>query len=384
MGVKVNDRGVGFRLKFLIAALLLLAATAGFCAGPLPVVRLAYAPHDHHAPLYVAAMNAGYFKDNGGLYLREVTPRLEYSLVEDGRDIATVTIDSSTGGSEIVRKLSEDQFDMAFGGFPAMVSAIDRGSSIKVIAPVMSGGTGLLLNEKAKAKNWTEFIEYLKNPGNPQLRIGHQSKDSVQSLALKGALQREGITATENQNDHQSRVLLVDLHGTKNLLPAMEGLAVDGIVAMQPYIAISEKGKAGHLVAYIEDFRDEAGAGIYPCCALAARGGFIKGNTELARKLLLLLLRANRFITQNPAEAANYVAKWLNLPQDVEASSLPTISFTVDYDESWERGVDRWLEAMVKSGNIKGLVKEALSRGNSEARALIYDQTLHDWVHKKI
>ena len=53
---------------------LILIATIAIVSGckktqePLPILHVGHAPHDHHSPLYVAAMKPDHFKNNGGIY----------------------------------------------------------------------------------------------------------------------------------------------------------------------------------------------------------------------------------------------------------------------------------------------------------------------------
>ena len=46
-------------------------------------------------------------------------------------------------------------------------------------------------------------------------------------------------------------------------------------------------------------------------------------------------------------------------------SSIPTIFFTTELDESWERGVNFWIESMLKAGKLQGSVKTAHENGTT-------------------
>lgn len=359
--------------SILVLAIVLLFA--GTClSAELPVVRLAHAPHDHHAALYVAALKPDYFKKNGGIYLKEITAKKEYELIDREKRVARVTIDSSTGGGEIVRKLSEDQFDIAFGGFPSMALAIDEGKPLHIIAPLMSGDSGLILNPAIGVDSWGEFVALLKKSGGKSLRIGHQAAGSVQSLALERALKKEGIKTGSSIEDAEARIVLVDLHGPKNFIPSLKAKVVDGFIAMQPYVASAQYEKIGVLAAVVEDFEDAKGKGLYPCCALAARDGFLATNGEITVGLLSLFMRANGYLSENPKEAAAIVASWLGEKVEVEAVSLPTIRFIRDFDDEWKRGAAQWISDMTASGKLKGKVSKAAQGG--DAPSALYNREL--------
>ena len=120
----------------------------------LPTLRIGHAPHDHHAPLYIAAMNQDFFKENGGVYLKEITFRENYILIVNDRPVAEIIIDSGTGGKKLIRTLDENLNDITFGGVPAMLSFIDKGSEMEILLPVNAEGAGLVVKTNMPVANW--------------------------------------------------------------------------------------------------------------------------------------------------------------------------------------------------------------------------------------
>jgi NitT/TauT family transport system substrate-binding protein len=353
----------------LILVALLGAAACRQGTGELPVLRLGHALHDHHAPLYVAARNAAYFREQGGVYLREVVDRAEYELVAQGRAVARVRIGSSTGGQELVRRLAEDQFDVAFGGFPAMVEAIDRGAPLRIIAPVMAGGAALVVGPELPVESWGDFVGIARTGERP-LRIGYTVAVSVQGLVFEEALRAEGLRYADQLDAADAQVVLLNLHGPGNLIPALENGLVDGFVAMQPYVAMAQEQGAGKLVTFLEEIPFES-AGPYPCCAVAARSGVLQAQGRAVELLLELLLRATRHLAEDPEGAAPLVAQWLDGSAAVEGRSLPTIHFTTELDAAWNQGAEAWVRAMTSRGLLGGQVGQAYRRG--ELAAALYD-----------
>ncbi len=89
----------------MVASLFLTA-----CQKPekaIPVILLGHAPHDHHSPLYIAAMNPEYFNEHGGIYLKEIHFTKEYQPLVKGSAVARILIDSSTGGKELADKIKK-------------------------------------------------------------------------------------------------------------------------------------------------------------------------------------------------------------------------------------------------------------------------------------
>lgn len=361
-------------VRWMGRALLLCVLVVGGAAcrqgtGDVPVLRVGHARHDHHAPLFVAARNADHFREHGGVYLREVLDRAEYELVAQGRVVARVLIGASTGGQELVRRLAEDQFDVAFGSFPAMVEAIDRGAPLRIIAPVMVGGAALVVDPGLAAESWDDFVALARTRG-PPVRIGYTAAVSVQGLVFEEALRAEGLSYADRLDVPEARVVLLNLHGPGNLIPALESGLVDGFVAMQPYVAMAQEQGTGKLVAFLEEI-PLAAAGPYPCCAVAARSGVLAAQGPAVERLLEVLLRATRYLAEDPEGSAPIVAGWLEASAAVQRRSLPTIHFTTELDAAWDQGAHAWVKAMTARGLLAGRVGQAYRRG--ELGDALYD-----------
>lgn len=367
-------------MKYLLQTLFLLTAilTNAACqksSEPPPVLRIGHAPHDHHSALYIAAMNPNYFKKNGDIYLKETVFRKEYILISGDRPLAQVFIDSSTGGKELIRKLSEEYFDISFGGFPAMLHFIDQDNPVKILAPVMTEGAGLVVRSDLPVNNWAEFVEYVQKLERP-LRIGYKIAISVQNLIFEHALRESQIPYSKNIDDSQAKIVVLNLHGAKNLIPALTDGLIDGFVIMQPFLALAEEKGVGKVVAMLADMPPEGKWLGYPCCALAGNESYLQAQPEVAEAMLTLLMRATRFINDRPRDSAKQIGRWLDLPTSMEEESLSTIQFSTDFSDSWTRGVDFWVELMIESGKLNNKVKEAYQQDNFDE--LIFNRKIYD------
>ena len=360
---------------FLLLPVVLLLLSCQSSTEPLPALRLGHAPHDHHSPLYVAALNPDFFKTNGGIYLKEISYQKEYRLIADNRDLATVLVDSSTGGKELIRKLSEEYFDLSFGGFPAMLHFIDQGSPIKILAPVMAEGAGLVVDKHLPISNWEEFISYARQSGTP-LKIGYKMTVSVQNLIFEHALQASNLPYATSASDPDAKIIGINLHGPKNLIPALENGLINGFVIMQPYLALAEEKEVGKVVTMLNDMPPHGKWAGIPCCALAGNDQYAQSHPEVVEAILTLILRANRYIKENPEESARLVAQWLKMPEKVEKKALSTIMFTTDYTDTWNTGVNFWTQSMIESGRIKDQVKTAYEQGRLEQK--LYNRDLYE------
>lgn len=367
-------------MKYLSLALLLVAAilTSIACqksSDPLPLLRIGHAPHDHHSALYIAAMNPEYFKEHGGIYLKESIFRKEYTLMSGDRFLARVILESSTGGKELIRKLTEEYFDISLGSFPAMLHFIDQGKPVKIMAPIMAEGAGLVVRKDLPVNNWGEFVEYTHKLERP-LKIGYKMAISTQNLIFEQALREVHIPYASDLDNTQAKIVVVNLHGAKNLIPALADGLIDGFVLMQPFLALAEEKGVGRAIAMLSDMPPEGKWQGYPCCVLAGNNSYLLAQPETAEAILSLLMRATRFINEQPLLSAEQIGRWLNVPPSVEKNSLTTIQFSTDFSDSWNGGVDFWVESMIESGKLTDKVKEAYQQGNLEE--LIYNQKLYD------
>lgn len=371
-------------MKVIRLLLLLLASIIFISCGTkkeVPTVKLGHAPHDHHAPLYIAAAMGDYFKKNGGVYLKEITYKTDYQLYRDGELLANIKIDSSTGGINLIRKLDEKILDVSFGGVPAMIEMIDKGSRIKIIAPVNADGDALIVDKNMPVSNWKEFVDYIKESKKP-VRIGYKVSTSVQNLIFESALNNEGISFSRELNAENVDVVVVNLHGPNNLLPALESHVIDGFVVMQPFPAMAEYSTNGKIISQLRDLPPSGDWNDHPCCALASGEDFIKKHEDIVEALIELFGKAAEYIGEHPHESAAITSKWLGTSVDVEALSLPTIRYKEEYNKEWNSGVDFWVSSLIKSGEITGEVKKAYE--SSTLDKLIYDKTPYDSVRKRM
>lgn len=365
-------------LRFLLIFSLLVSLLVTGCDSEpeaLPIIRLGHAPHDHHAALYVVAQLPEYFRQQGGLYLEEITFKQRYRLIEQGREIAEINVQPGVGGGQLIRKLHEKQLDVALGAVPAMLKQIDAGSDLKMVAPLMSEGAALVMGKDSSVTDWPSFVEMAKRAEKP-LRIGYKIETSVQNLIFEQALRAEKIPFSREEVIGGAKIVVLNLHGSKNLIPALKNGLIDGFVIMQPFAALAEYQQVGKTVAKLCDLPPEQQWAGHPCCAIAANGALLERERDLLSKLVALLLRGNRYLQQHPEESAELVARWLEKPVEVERLSLPTIKYLVDFPGTWHRGVDSWVLTMSKQGRLQGGLRAAVQDGS--AKKLLYEMEIYD------
>ena len=315
--VRFVASGLGFSVQ--VAGLLLLALL-GLLAGchapepPPPLLRVGHAPHDHHATLFVAATYPDRVQTAAGAHLVEREFAKRYELVEGSRTLARLSIDASTGGRGLIRRLAEDQLDLSFGGVPAILVQIDQGAPIRMLSPVMTDGAGLVMSNALPVRTWAEFLDYARQSRDEPLRIGYKAALSVQNLLLEQRLADAGISYAKSSAAADVQIRLVNLSGARHLVPALRHGLVDGFVSMQPYLALAEADGRGRLVTLLSGMTDAAPGHGYPCCAIAARTAALDAHGEAIARFVDLMRVATDFIHNEPDLSADAVSAWLGTP----------------------------------------------------------------------
>lgn len=369
--------------KVLLISLLLCLVLTACTPEPerLPTIRLGCAPHDHHAALYLAAQLPDYFRQHGDIFLKEIIFQEHYQLIRQGQAVANILIHKSTGGGQLIRKLHENQLDVTLGAVPAMIKQIDAGSPMKIVAPMMAEGAALVMARDFPADDWAGFVVALQQRSSP-LRIGYKIETSVQNLIFEQALLAEGISFSTDTADKNAQVVVRNLYGPNNLIPALEMGVIDGFVVMQPFAALAEYQSVGKVVAQLRDLPPQGRWVEHPCCALAANGELLSQQREVLIDLTTLLLRASRYLQQHPEDASRLVAVWLQSSTAVEDLSLPTIKFLVDYSANWDRGVEFWINSMGQRGMLSGRLKTVPDKG--VIKKLLYDMDIYDRARMQV
>ncbi|AEH06183.1 hypothetical protein Metok_0190 [Methanothermococcus okinawensis IH1] len=166
----------------------------------IPTLRVAYLPTDHHAALFVAAKYPELFKNKYNIYLKEITPKKQYELYENGKKIANIKlIQVSEGGAKIMTLMAQNQVDIGFNGVPPAVFAIDKGTNAKIISALHGEGSAVVVRSDIPVNNWKEFVNWIKeqHKEGKQVKIGHPLPVSIQYVMIKKALEAENITYTE-------------------------------------------------------------------------------------------------------------------------------------------------------------------------------------------
>lgn len=164
---------------------------------------IGYMMSDHHASLFVVIKNWEYFDENYGIALKPKDPSQSrpenLELIVNGEKIADVTLVSGSAGPALMQLAATNNIQMAWVGAPPAISAIDKGTPIKIVQPVNTEGSGLVVAASAPVNDWPSFVEWANSraaEGKP-LKIAAPLKGSIQDVMLKFALKDSGLVVKE-------------------------------------------------------------------------------------------------------------------------------------------------------------------------------------------
>ncbi|MBR5815220.1 MAG: ABC transporter substrate-binding protein [Methanocorpusculaceae archaeon] len=168
-------------------------------------ISVGYLASDHDGPLFVLLKDWKFFKDNYNTYLKPVTEKVgkidKAELYINGKKVCDVKLIEGSAGPQLMTLLQQNQSQYAVAGTPPFVSAVDKSTSavdIKILAPIMMNGSGLVVSDEAPADDWNSFIAWVKErsaEGKPVV-IADPQLGSIQDVQLKAALDSAGIGYT--------------------------------------------------------------------------------------------------------------------------------------------------------------------------------------------
>ncbi len=157
----------------------------------------------HSAALHIALKKWQYFNDTYGIALkpRDVTMARPDTadLIVNGVPVAEVKLVGGDAGPQVMQMAATDIVQMGYVGVPPAIAAIDKGTPIKIINPVNTEGSGLIVDASAPVSDWKSFITWAQQrsaAGNP-LKIAAPGKGSIQDVMLQFALKDSGLSFKE-------------------------------------------------------------------------------------------------------------------------------------------------------------------------------------------
>ncbi len=265
----------------MIFAVCIILGTYNYCTVSQETVVVGYLPTNHDSALFVADAKGMFEKE--GIHVQLVPFR---------------------DGSSLVNALNSGKIDVGYCGITPVTSAISQGKSIKVVAAVNEEGSGVVV---AKNINVTSVSDLEGK------KIAVPKNNSIQDVLLNYLFWKNGL----NVNDVKIQEMEVPL-----MPGALKSGEIDGFIAWEPYVSISNLSDSGDLLMYSGDIWSN-----YPCCVVVAGDSFINKKPELLRKFLKVHVEATDYVNTHKDEAAEIVSKKLGVNFKSEQESVDHVEF---------------------------------------------------------
>lgn len=320
----------------------------------VPVINMAWDFDLHASVMLVASARGEEFKDSG-IWLKQIIEKEQYELYKDDEKLALINTIVTKGSSESAVMLGQKSLDCALNSVTGMLSAKDQGTDVQVLCPVHVDGIGLVFPPGTELSNWEEVSQYISDSETP-VRIGYHSPVSAPRIVLETALKQADIKVTEDPNDYEADVLLIDLKGAKNLMPAFSGDQVDAWVAQSHYPESAEAEGLGSIALKLNEFPPAGQWYDFPCCVFAGRADVIAENPEVFDSLVDLFTTSAEWINDNSDEASILLSEIIGISK--EAVDSASIVYTTQVSDKWKEGVGIYFDLLNELGKFDGDLKD--------------------------
>ena len=293
----------------LILIIIVLAAlgTYNYFSTLENTVVIGYLPSDHHSALFVASEKQLYEKE--GIRVQLVPFR---------------------AGPEVIEALKEGKIDVGYCGIAPVITAIDNGVPIKIIASVNQEGSGLVVGKNSNIRN----VGDLKNK-----TIAIPQKGSVQDVLLENLLKENNISISdvniiESEVPYMPRSLLLN--------------KFDAFIAWEPYPSVAKIEENEKVLLYSGDIWNNQ-----PCCVVVTTDNYAKHKSDNLEKILKVHIEATDFINSNKDEAALIVSQKLGTNVEIEKEGLKHVEFVAIPSKEFIGNVLKFVKIQNQLGYIK-------------------------------
>ena len=337
----------------------------------VPVLKVGFVGHDHQTALYVAALEHERTRTDAGVLLVEVAAKKHYALMKGIRKLADVELYLSGGGSKMPTLMAQGHFEVGFGGVAAVAFFTDKGSPMKIIAPLHTKGDMLVVQPENSADSWDAFVSWVQR-SRKSIRIGFKNPVAVAKLIFERALEEVNLSYTSDPSNRTADILMVHMKGEQNLLPGLQNDIIDGYVSNNPWCAIAEDKGVGKCIADL----NELPPGIWrdhPCCCIAATNEAMENKKEIITEFLKLIILATNYMNEDPELTARDASRWIGTSLAVEEKSIPTSGFSTNPTEAWYETMEVWMNEMNRLEKLNGSLKNVTG---SYIEPILYDFSL--------
>lgn len=298
--------------KLILAVVVLLVFIIGgaysFLTNPVneDIVTIGYLPSDHDAALFVAQAQGEYAAHG-----------IETELVQ------------FNNGGDLMTGMASGEVDIGYGGITPVLSAVEKGVPIKVVAGAQIEGSGIAVSPESDIDSPEDLAgKSIATPGEA----------SIQYMLLQYYLEDNNMS-TNDMNISAMKVAPMN--------DALNANKIDGMLTYEPYVTMAVENGNVMFINSSEILPD------HPCCVVAASEKFIDENPDKLDTIISIHENATEFILENPDEAAELLPDDIVADVEIEKKAISGIKFVYGLNETYKQSIMDFMQIEVDLGILE-------------------------------
>lgn len=298
--------------KLILAVVVLLVFIIGgaysFLTNPVneDIVTIGYLPSDHDAALFVAQAQGEYAAHG-----------IETELVQ------------FNNGGDLMTGMASGEVDIGYGGITPVLSAVEKGVPIKVVAGAQIEGSGIAVSPESDIGSPEDLAgKSIATPGEA----------SIQYMLLQYYLEDNNMS-TNDMNISAMKVAPMN--------DALNANKIDGMLTYEPYVTMAVENGNVMFINSSEILPN------HPCCVVAASEKFIDENPDKLDTIISIHENATEFILENPDEAAELLPDDIVADVEIEKKAISGIKFVYGLNETYKQSIMDFMQIEVDLGVLE-------------------------------
>ena len=303
--------------KLILAVVVLLVFIIGgaysFLTNPVneDIVTIGYLPSDHDAALFVAQAQGEYAAHG-----------IETELVQ------------FNNGGDLMTGMASGEVDIGYGGITPVLSAVEKGVPIKVVAGAQIEGSGIAVSPESDIDSPEDLAgKSIATPGEA----------SIQYMLLQYYLENNNMS-TDDMNISAMKVAPMN--------DALNANKIDGMLTYEPYVTMAVENGNVMFINSSEILPE------HPCCVVAASERFIDENPDKLDTIISIHENATEFILENPDEAAELLPDDIVADVEIEKKAISGIKFVYGLNETYKQSIMDFMQIEVDLGILEEPIPE--------------------------
>lgn len=298
--------------KLILAVVVLLVFIIGgaysFLTNPVneDIVTIGYLPSDHDAALFVAQAQGEYAAHG-----------IETELVQ------------FNNGGDLMTGMASGEVDIGYGGITPVLSAVEKGVPIKVVAGAQIEGSGIAVSPESDIDSPEDLAgKSIATPGEA----------SIQYMLLQYYLEDNNMS-TDDMNISAMKVAPMN--------DALNANKIDGMLTYEPYVTMAVENGNEMFINSSEILPE------HPCCVVAASERFIDENPDKLDTIISIHENATEFILENPDEAVELLPDDIVADVEIEKKAISGIKFVYGLNETYKQSIMDFMQIEVDLGILE-------------------------------